>query len=831
MGGYLEVLARMPQRLLLVFLGVFLANCSLAIEARYWKPVPDAANGASDGASFDGGDGAGDVVISDPDAIAPDGCAPTACYSGPAGTEGVGACRAGTVLCGAGPRVCAGEVLPLPMERCNGIDDDCDGMEDDGLPRVTCGIGECRVSAPTCVRGAPGVCTPRAPVAEVCGNGRDDDCDGVADDGCDCVWVSRNTGSSDGNTGTLERPLFSISVAISRARTTRKHVCLLGPPGCSMTPGRAIFDERVVMANGVHVLGGFDPTSPTPIQSPSCNPAIQPPGTAGFVHTVLFPSDVTAPTLLERVTVNGPSGAVSMSHAVDIEGGGAILHDNSIAGGTVSGESVGVAVAAPAMTQILLLNNVISGGSANRTYGVFAQSPIVLQGSCSNLDPVGRCISNCASGRFVRGRSPGMTRPALVTAIKLEDAAGSIIDQTAICAEGGTTDTYGVEISGDSAGVTLSRNRVQAAGESLNSTAIRFDGSCDTGPASPALVAFNGRVSTSGGIPSGVTYGVHNSGANCRVDITNNVEIVGTEFEGRGAAIGVRCEAGANCRLLGNALIGGALPALAVSPMRAVGVECAREGCREIVGNGISGGVGGTVMGLRVAESATRVSANVINAGCGLSSAIGLELFDAFARVESNAISNASAASCPTTANSVDSAALRVVLGSDSNENEVHSNTILADGRRNCIARAVVLTRPSNGSGGDRANGVFRNNVFVAGGMCMVRAAFAELGSNTDPRVLENNLFFAPDAAAYVDENTSTVDTARGIDSLPMTAGAANIVSDPLLGVGGVPLRGSPCIDRGTATSAPTVDQRGLLRPFIVSALPGYDIGAFEVRP
>ncbi|HEX8438743.1 MAG TPA: hypothetical protein VF697_26790, partial [Archangium sp.] len=53
------------------------------------------------------------------------------CYSGPTGTSGVGACRAGTQSCNtsgtAWETACAAEVLPS-YERCDGTDTDCDGQ-------------------------------------------------------------------------------------------------------------------------------------------------------------------------------------------------------------------------------------------------------------------------------------------------------------------------------------------------------------------------------------------------------------------------------------------------------------------------------------------------------------------------------------------------------------------------------------------------------------------------------------------------------------------------------------------------------------------------------
>jgi hypothetical protein len=67
-------------------------------------------------------------------------------------------------------------------ETCNGMDDDCNGSVDDGLPDLSCGVGQCRRTAAACVGGLPGTCTPGMPTAEVC-NGADDDCNGFIDDG------------------------------------------------------------------------------------------------------------------------------------------------------------------------------------------------------------------------------------------------------------------------------------------------------------------------------------------------------------------------------------------------------------------------------------------------------------------------------------------------------------------------------------------------------------------------------------------------------------------------------------------------------------------------
>lgn len=109
----------------------------------------------------------------------------------------------GEWVCNAAPdyRTCVADVNPV-AEVCNGLDDNCDGEVDDGNPGADGGActptteeltaagipperqnGEClRGERADCVDGR-NVCVPTVfPKAEVCGNLKDDDCDGVADE-------------------------------------------------------------------------------------------------------------------------------------------------------------------------------------------------------------------------------------------------------------------------------------------------------------------------------------------------------------------------------------------------------------------------------------------------------------------------------------------------------------------------------------------------------------------------------------------------------------------------------------------------------------------------
>jgi hypothetical protein len=166
----------------------------------------------------------------------------------------VGDCRPGSNTCVDGSVRCTGAV-PGTLEVCDGRDNDCNGMVDDGIaPAGPCGraVGACRPGSLTCAAGRL-VCTGGVgPVMEVC-NGVDDDCDTVVDNGVDLLRDPTNCGRCGVNCGAL----FPHAVGVCNAGRCEIGAC---EPGYFDDPATSARDcnYRCEYRGAVEVCNGED---------------------------------------------------------------------------------------------------------------------------------------------------------------------------------------------------------------------------------------------------------------------------------------------------------------------------------------------------------------------------------------------------------------------------------------------------------------------------------------------------------------------------------------------------------------------------------------------
>lgn len=96
-------------------------------------------------------------------------------------TCGLGACEHTVTDCEGGDLPECDPFEGSSLEVCDGIDNDCDGDVDEGIPDISCGMFDCEVTIPGCIGGMVPMCEPLPGEDEIC-DGLDNDCDGLTDE-------------------------------------------------------------------------------------------------------------------------------------------------------------------------------------------------------------------------------------------------------------------------------------------------------------------------------------------------------------------------------------------------------------------------------------------------------------------------------------------------------------------------------------------------------------------------------------------------------------------------------------------------------------------------
>ncbi len=279
-------------------------------------------------------------------------------------------------------------------------------------------LGACHAGTQTCTDGAWGPCVGETlPAATELCDGLDDNCNGITDEGCveGCVVVAPG-GDDTTADGTPGKPFATIGAAMVLAGAqdggAPRRVCVAGGATCSDHNTYAMAAPLVMVSGGL-IQGNYALAGSALSYCPDTRPpttAMQ--FTASEQGVVFDPSVVLHTELsgfaIERFSPASGSTAAGPISAVQVKGGVNItLSGIFVTDAPSSDTTYGVDVESGG--QVTIVGSAIGGGAGRlAAIGVYVNGGVAnLRGNCDG-ESNGLCNSSCAEGSSVlgiRGRS------------------------------------------------------------------------------------------------------------------------------------------------------------------------------------------------------------------------------------------------------------------------------------------------------------------------------------------------------------------------------------------------------------------------------------------
>ena len=320
-------------------------------------------------------------------------------------------------------------------------------------------LGACHAGVQICAGGGWGDCTGESlPAADELCNGLDDNCNGMTDEGCvaDCVVVAPN-GDDTTADGTAAHPFATLAPAMTLANAqdggAPRRVCVAGGATCEKATTYAM-DAPLVMASGGRVQGNYALADGVLSYCASSQPptttlrfAASEQGVV-FDPSVLLPSELSGFVIERHSPVGGPTVAGPVS-AVLIKGGvGVTLSGIFVTDAPSADTTYGVDVESGG--QATIVGSAITGGQGRTAaVGVYVNGGSVnLRNNCDGAAK-GFCNSSCgasASVLGIRGRTGavaaiGAADSSAVYVTKASPAKTSIVANNLCGGAGNAGDT------------------------------------------------------------------------------------------------------------------------------------------------------------------------------------------------------------------------------------------------------------------------------------------------------------------------------------------------------------------------------------------------------